>query len=457
MSDYKSIFSKIKNLLSFSFPIILGNLGQMLIGATDVFVAARHGTNTVAAISIANAIFMAIFSIGLGLLLSISPVLSQKRGAKQDINQFLGISIVYALFLAVVLGVVSGVSANFIPMLGFDKNLVPYIQDYMRICSFSLVGIYLYQVLKEFLQAHEKIFFANFVSVAAILLNLILCWIFVFGYGVIPSLGVNGLAIAALIVRLFMALALICYCRKYLKTGLTIDFTYLKEIFRIGYPIALSMLLEFSAFNIITLIAGKIGTVQVAAHNIVLTLASITFMVPLAVSNAIGVKIGYAYGDNNYKDIKENLIAGLALSLFVMGLSALCFAFFPEELIRFFSADKSIVVTGSGLLFVVALFQLFDGTQITISGALRGLGYTKPIMATMLIGYWLIGIPFGVYFSFVKRMGILGLWVGLAIALFSCALIFSIFLMRKLVKVKVSILDSKANQTANLPEIAAVE
>lgn len=457
MLDQKSIILKAKDLLKFSFPIMLGNLGQMLIGATDVFVAARHGTTTVAAISIANAIFMAIFSIGLGLLLSVSPVLSKKRGEKQDINKFLKISIIYSLVLSLILGIIAFLSSNIIPLLGFDKSLITYIQDYIKICSFSLAGVYLYQVLKEFMQAQERVFFANLVSIAAIILNLILCWMFVFGYGFMPSLGVNGLAIAALLVRSFMGLALLCYCWKYLKTELFVDYTYIKELFKVGYPIALSMVLEFSAFNIITLIAGRIGTIQVAAHNIVLTLASITFMIPLAISNSIGVKIGYAYGDKNYKNIKENLIAGLVISLAAMSIFASCFLFFPEALIKLFSPDRSIITAGSGLLFVVALFQIFDGIQITISGALRGLGYTKPIMITMLIGYWLVGIPVGIYFAFIRHLQILGLWMGLAIALFSCSIIFSVFLVKKLYKIKISIAEHKNSIDLDLNEMIVAE
>lgn len=449
MSNHISVVEKIKSLLIFAFPIILGNLGQMLIGAGDVFVAARHSSSTVAAISIANAIMTAVFMLGLGLLFSISPVLSQKRGEKQDINKYFKINLIYAIALSIIFGVLCQIPIRIIPYFGFDKELVPFIQDYIHICSYSFLGSYVYQALKEFLQAKEKVFFANIVSIVAIFLNLILAWIFVFGNSFIPSLGVNGLAIASFIVRILMGLSLLIYCIKYFKSEFVIDKSYLKELFKMGYPLTLSILLEISAFSMTTLIAGKIGNIQVAAHNIVLTLASITFMIPLAIANALGVKVGYAYGARNYRDIKENMLAGVAISISVMSIFALFFFFIPQTLIGFFSPEKNIILTGSSLLFIVALFQIFDGAQVTLSGVLRGLGHTRPIMITMILAYWLIGIPVGIYLAFCQNLQIYGLWIGLAIALFSCTFIFAAILAGKLKKIKLDMLD--INEEKSLP------
>ncbi|MEI8388804.1 MAG: MATE family efflux transporter [bacterium] len=429
-----NFFKNIKSLLVFASPIIFGQLGQMLIGAGDVFVAARHGVNTVASISIANAIITIIFMTGFGLLLSISPVLSKERGKKTDINKFLNITLLYAAVLSVIFMIITLSLVPIIPYMGFEKVLVPNIQEYIYICSFSFLGAYIYHALKEFLQSYEKVMFANTVAIIAVFLNLLIAWILVFGCKFIPSIGVQGLAIATLVVRSLMGLALIVYCHKFFKKDFYFDKQYLKKILNIGYPISLSLLLELSAFSFVTILVGNISSVQVAAHSIVFTFASITFMVPLAVSNALGVRIGYAYGAKNYQDIKDNLIAALSLSLSVMSIFALMFLVFPQGLMSIFSTDKNIILTGSGLLFIAALFQIFDGTQITLSGALRGLGSTKPILFTMMFGYWAVGLPLGIYLAFVKHLKIYGLWIGLAVALFTCSLIFSAVLIKKLKK-----------------------
>ncbi|MEI7473364.1 MAG: MATE family efflux transporter [bacterium] len=440
MKEDNNLISIIKGLLLFAVPIILGQVGQMLIGAGDVFVAAKHGTATVASISIANAVINTVLLTGLGFLFSISPVLAKKRGEKQKINSFFKITLIYSLLLAFIFGLISLLTIPIIPYLGFERKLIPDIQEFIFICSFSFFGAYLYQALKEFLQVHEKLYFANLISIVAVLLNVVLCWIFVFGFGFIPSLGVKGLAIASLSVRTIMGLTLLIYCRKYFKEVFLINIKYLKNIMRIGYPIAISLLLELSAFGLVTILAGQISTIQVAANNIVLTLSSITYMLPLSVANALSVKVGYAYGSRNYKSIKKNIIAGLILSLSIMGFFALMFFVFPAFFIELFSNDKGIIKIGARLLFIVAIFQLFDGVQITLSGALRGLGYTKPIIYTMALGYWAIGIPIGVYFAFSQKLDVFGLWIGFAIALFSCANIFLFFIIKKLKELKLELI-----------------
>jgi len=429
-----NFFKNIKSLLVFAAPIIFGQLGQMLIGAGDVFVAAHHSANTVASISIANAIITILFMAGFGLLLGISPTLSKIRGEKGDINRFLNITLLYIVALSVIVMLVCISIIPIIPHVGFEKALVPNIQQYIYICSFSIPGAYIYHATKEFLQSYEDVLFANSVAILAIFLNLFIAWQLVFGSAFIPSIGVKGLAIATVIVRTLMGVALILYCHRFFTKELYFDKLYFKKLFNIGFPMGLSLLLELSAFSTITLLTGRISTTQVAAHSIVFTFASITFMIPLAISNALGVRIGYAYGARNHQDMKDNLIAALSLSIAFMSIFALTFLIFPHELMSIFSTDKRVIFTGTGLLFIAALFQIFDGTQITLSGALRGLGSTKPIFFTMLCSYWLVGLPVGIYLAFVKNFQIYGLWIGLAVALFVCVIIFSATLSRKLKK-----------------------
>ena len=154
-------FKNIKSLLIFAVPIIFGQLGQMLIGAGDVFLAAHHSANTVASISIANAVITIIFMAGFGLLLGISPTLSKIRGEKEDINKFLSITMLYTLVISVVIMLICQCIIPIIPYMGFENNLVPNIQQYIYICSFSIPGAYIYHASKEFLQSYENVLFAN--------------------------------------------------------------------------------------------------------------------------------------------------------------------------------------------------------------------------------------------------------------------------------------------------------
>lgn len=437
MSGIKSFFNTIKALLIFSYPIVLGQLGQMLIGAGDVFVAAHYSSNATASISIANAILTVIFFTGFGLLQSIAPILSKKRAEQDSASKYLNLTLIYCIVLSLIFTLISLFTGLLIPSFGFDKNLIPDIQDYMYICSFSFLSAYIYQAIKEYLQSYEKVFFANFISILAIFINLILAWGLVFGFGIIPPLGLKGLGLSALIVRAFMGISLIIYCHNQFCKKIYIDVEYIKDLFKIGYPIALGLFLELMAFSLITLIIGKISSIQVATHNIVLTLASITFMVPLSISDALSVKIAYSYGQKNYKALVEYLYAGLTLTLIVMGAFASVFFMIPEVLIKCFSLDKNIIVIGSKLLFIAGIFQIFDGTQITLSGALRGLGFTKSILLTMILSYWLVGIPLGLYLAFEHDLNIFGLWIGLALSLFTSSIVFGLILLHKVKSLKI--------------------
>ena len=202
----------VKELLTIAAPIIMGNLGFILIGIGDVVVAGRHSTDTFAAISIATAIINCILTFGIGLIASISPLLSNYRGEKKPIKRYFYPSIRFSMILAVINCILILAAIPVIPHMGFEQKLVPDIQNYMFITAFSTFGAYLHACLKEFLQAFEIVMFPNLVTIFCVFLNIALNVIFVFGFGPIPSLGVIGLAIASFLVRYFMGIALLIYC-----------------------------------------------------------------------------------------------------------------------------------------------------------------------------------------------------------------------------------------------------
>ncbi len=430
----KFIFLKdnIKSLLIFSIPLIIGQLGQILIGAGDVFIASKHSSNTLAAISIASAILATIMIFGQGLLFSISPVLSSHLGQKKPVKKLLKVNIFYTLILSAIFCLISLLFVPLVPHLGFEKILVNDIKDYILICSFSLFGAYIYQAIKEFLQAYERVFFANFVAVLAIFLNLALNAVLVFGFGPIPELGVKGLAISSLIIRTFMGLALILYCVRFFNVKFHMDKDYIKELIKVGYPISLSLFFEFLGFNIITLIIGRISSLQAATHNIVITLIAIVFMVPLAISNAVAVRVGYAYGRKDYQKIKESILSALVLVLGFMIFSAFLFVVFPEQIISFFTDDPQILAIGVGILHIAAAFQLFDGLQVMLGGVLKGMQLTKPVFYTTFISYWIIGIPLGSVLAFKYNMQLTGYWIGLAVTLFTSSIVLGCIILFKL-------------------------
>ncbi len=425
-----------KELLTLSIPLIIGNLGQILIGATDVFVGAKYNINTLAAVSIANSIIFSIFIIGIGFLAGISIVLSNYRGSRKFTKKFFDASLFFSLVLASIFCCITLSTIPFIDKVGFEPTLVPLIKEYIFICSFSFFGIYLFQAIKEFLQAHEIVNFPNTVLVLAVLIHLVLDFILVFGWGPIPSLGTKGLAIATLMTRTLMGITLLIYCARLVKFKELIHYDYLKQLMKIGYPIGIALMLEFLAFNIITFSIGRTSGLLAATHNIIMTISSATFMVPLAVSNAIAIKVGYYNGAKNYREIKLYSIAGLVMGSAFMLLCSLILMIFPKEIISIFSTNPQILYIGVPIMYIAAIFQVADGFQVSASGILKGLKLTKIVTISILTGYWLLGLPLGFILAYKYHYLLKGFWIGLAISLFAIGIAQGAIIVRKLKELK---------------------
>lgn len=427
-----------KELLNIALPIIMGNLGFILIGAGDVLIAGRHSTDTLAAISIAAAIINCIFIFGIGLISSVSPILSNKRGAKLPAKRYFYPTIRFAMLMAFFTTIAVLVFIPLIDLLHFEAHLVPAIKEYMFISAFATGGMYLNAALKEYLQAFEIVLFPNLVTVFCVFLNLILNTMLVFGFGSIPSMGVVGLAIASLIVRWVMGLALLTYCLIKMNARDYHDKEYYKSIFKIGLPISFAIIIEFIAFNSIAIIMGRVSGVYAAAQNLICTLTTISFMVPLAIANAIAVKVGFANGANNIKDLKRYAFAGIVISVGFMACSSIVFASFPNFLVGLFTNDAKLISICVPVIYIVSMFQVCDGLQVALSGVFKGIKKTNVVLIANLIGYWLIYLPLGYILAFHYNLGLKGFWYGLCISAVLLCVMMVIMLRQKLKKLELA-------------------
>lgn len=426
----------ILELINLSIPMIMGNLGLMLIGITDILVAAKHSINTLSAISIANAIVFCIYIVGIGLMSSISIVLSNYRGNKKPTKLFLPTVINFALILGLIFGIICLATVPLIDFMGFETKLVPIIKDYIFISSFSFFGMYLYQSLKEFLQAHEIVFIPNIILIFAVFLNLALNVLLVFGYKDFNGLGAIGLAYATLIARTFMGVTLLFYLIKIIKQKCLFNIDFVKQLLKIGYPIGIALMLEFLGFNIITILMGKLNGIYAATHTIVIQVISIAYMIPLALSNALAIKVGYYNGAKDYCGIIKYSKAGIFMSVFVMLCFGITFFIFPKELISLFTSDYNILKIGIPILIIASIFEIADGFQVSLSGILKGLKMTKTVSACVISGYWVFGIPLGFILCYKYNMLLKGFWIGLAVSFVCIGIIESIIVLFKFNKLR---------------------
>ena len=370
----------IKELLHIALPIIIGNLGFILIGAGDVLIAGRHSTNTLAAISIATAITNCIQTFGIGILVSISPLLSNYRGEKMAAKKYFYPTLRFSFVLSLIVMLAVLGTIPLIDLLHYEPVLVPMIKQYMLITAFATFGGYLHAAVKEFLQAFEIVLFPNLLTFVAVFLNLFLNVIFVFGFGPIPSMGVVGLAWASFIVRYFMGLVLFIYCFKLMRFNDYKDFNYYKQLIKIGLPVSAAILVEFVAFNLVAVVMGKVAGIYAAAQNLICTLTTVSFMVPLAISNAIAVKVGFANGAKDYYDLRKYAKIGTLICVGFMLCSAVIFSIFPRQLAGLFTKDPKLITISVPVLYLLAGFQVFDGLQVALSGICKGIKKTNIVL-----------------------------------------------------------------------------
>ena len=433
-SNYKKYFTE---LVSLSIPMIVGNLGQVLIGATDVYIAAKHSTDTLAAISIANSIIFCILVMGMGLMSAISIHMSNLRGNRKPTKQFLLTSLNYSMILAVIFCVICLLMVPLIPFMGFEPNLVPMIKEYIFICAFSLFGMYLYQALREFLMAYEIVTFPNIILLFALVINFLLAYVLVFGFGPIPPLGVVGLALAAFFVRMLMGIVLLVYCLGLIRFKNPFDTALVKQLLKIGYPIGIALFLEFLGFNLITILVGREAGILAGTHNIAVTITSSAYVIPMSISAAIAIKVGFFNGAKNYPEIFKYSFFGTTLSVLFMGFCSILLLTCPKLIFGIFTNNSEMISLGWPILHIAAFYLMFDGLQVSLSGILKGLKMTKIASASLIAGYWLFGLPFGYFLAYHYNMSLKGFWIGLATSFLFMSAIFLIVIYFKFKSLKV--------------------
>ena len=413
----KSYKTYAKELIQLAWPIIMGQIGFTFILAGDVFVAGKYSTDVLSAVSISSAVTSIIFMFGVGLIISVSPVLSNRLGAKKSAKKFFYPTILFSQLIAFFSMLLIFATIPLMEHMGFNAKLMPDIKIYTFIFAFSAFGAYLHVGLREFLQAYEIVFFPNFISIIGIFLNLFFNWIFAFGWGIIPSMGAMGLGLASTLIRTLMGLTLFIYCLYYFHFKYEkADKNYYSSLIKVGLPISVAISLEFITFNSMAILMGRVDSLFAAAQNVLNVISSASFVIPLSISNAIAVKVGFANGAKNLIDVKKYSISGVTLSVGFMACCGILFASFPSFFARIFTNDPVLISIVTPIMYAVAGFQCFDGLQVSCGGILKGLKKTFMVSLANLLGYILVGISLGAFFAFKLHLDLLGFWIGIGIS-----------------------------------------
>jgi multidrug resistance protein, MATE family len=414
---------ELRAMLGLAAPLVLSELGWMAMGIEDTMFVGRVSAEAIGAVSLGTVVFYTIGIFASGLLLGLDTLVSQAHGAGDfDDGRH---SLVNGVWLALLLiPAVMGIVWAFVPalaMFGINQNVLRDTTPYLRALNWSAPPLLLFFCFRRYLQSIGVVRPILMTLIAANLVNLAGNWIFVFGNLGAPRMGAEGSGWSTCISRVCMMAALgwVIWQRDpgVMRVSWRPDLRRIRELLRLGLPAAGQIGLEMAVFATVTVLVGKLSAEVLAGHQVTMTIVSTTFMVPLGISSAAAVRVGHAIGRRDPAGAARSGWTALGLGATVMAASALALLIFPQAIARLFTPDPAIIKAAVPLLRVAAFFQLFDGLQVTATGALRGAGDTTTPMLCHFAGYWVIGLPLGVLLGFRESLGAMGLWMGLSVGL----------------------------------------
>ena len=424
---------ELRPMLSLATPVVVAEVGWVSMQIVDIAMVGQLGPAAIGAVGIGSALFFALAVFGMGLMLGLDTLVAQAfgRGHLDECRRWLLHGLLLAGILTIPLTLGARVGANHLDLLGLDPAVLELTRGYFRLVAWSILPLLLYVALRRYLQAVNVVRPVMLALVIANVINAGVNWLLVFGNAGFPELGVEGAAWATCISRTYMCAALAVAARSKVAsmTGASsyadnrFELGRLRRLVELGWPAAAQLTLEVGVFAAASALAGRLEPHFLAAHNIVLNLAGLSFMVPLGVASAGAVRVGHAVGRGDSEGAKRAGWVALALGAAFMSVAAALFVTYPDVILHLFTSDRDVVATGVTLFLVAAVFQLFDGLQGVATGVLRGLGDTRTAMFSNLAGHWIIGLPVGYALCFWWGFGVVGLWIGLSTGLILVAIV----------------------------------
>ena len=426
--------------LALALPIIVGQVSQMLMGVIDSVMVGHVGTVPLAASAFASGVFTLFFMIGIGLLMPVAVLASREHGAGNDAAGAVWLKHGGALALiagAVEIVAMLGMAPGF-HHLGQPPEVLAVVNPFYTLITFSLVPTLLFQVLRQFAEALGRPWIPMAIMLGGVALNIILNWVLIYGYLGSPALGLTGAGWATLVSRVAVLVVIYAWLRRAPAFRRVWPDTWLgelkgdrfREMLRIGVPASVMLLFEAGAFVSATVMMGWLGAAALAAHQIALSCAAFTFMVPLGISMAVSMRLGKAVGEGRTTALRSIGFGAIGMACVFMSLTAVFFMLAGSWLARGFVDDPTVVTLATRLLIVAAIFQLFDGIQVVGSGALRGLADVKIPAGITFVAYWLLAIPGGYALGLHTSLGPVGIWIGLASGLAVSAVLLTLRLAR---------------------------
>ena len=427
------INNHIKNTIYLAWPLVITQVGYIITGMVDTVFLGKIGAAEQAACILSNNLYILLLVFGIGVSYATTPLVTSanqnmdllKKASLFKNSIFLNVSVSIICFIVLFL------SSGLLKYMHQPEDVIKLAVPFFNVLIFSMIPISLFFTCKQYCEGLSNTRMALFISIIGNVINIILNYLLIYGKFGFPELGYIGSAWASFISRVFMGFSFLYLI---FKSPVTKEISVVynrvkinkKELFhlaKIGLNAGLQLTFEVAAFVIAGLMAGTFGKEQIDAHGIALSIAAFTYMFASGISSASSIRVGIYKAQDNWLEIKQAAFSSIKLVMLIMGGFTILFLMINNFLPKVFSSDLQIVNLASKLLIIAALFQLFDGIQVTIVGILRGLEDFKIPTLISLVGYWIIALPLAYWLAFILKLETVGVWIGLLVSLIFAAVV----------------------------------
>ncbi|TKD71426.1 MATE family efflux transporter [Pseudalkalibacillus hwajinpoensis] len=432
MYPTQSVREKIKLLFIILYPILITQVGLYSMNFVDTIMSGRAGANDLAGVAIGSSLWVPVFTGLSGILLAITPIVSQYIGAKQQDR--VSFSVLQGIYLSVVLSILILVAGSLIlnpvlQLMDLNDSVRRIAKEYLIGLSYGIIPLFIYSVLRSFIDALGETRTTMLITLTSLPINVFFNYVLIFGKFGFPELGGVGAGYASAITYwfiLFISLLVVLKVRPFRSYAIfkklhAISLSDWKEQLKIGVPIGFSIFFEVSIFAAVTLLMSMYTTETIAAHQAAINFASLLYMIPLSISMALTIAVGFEVGGGRFHDAKQYSYLGIVVAVGMALLSALCLFIFNDAVASWYTSNQTVFDLIKVFLIYAIFFQLSDAIAAPIQGALRGYKDVNVTLVMSLISYWIIGLPSGFLLAKYTVFGPYGYWVGLSTGLFVAA------------------------------------
>ena len=429
---FKTYGPHYRALFYLGIPIVIGQIGVIVLGFADTIMVGHHSTTELAAASFVNNMFNLAIIFSTGFSYGLTPVVGSLygRGDFTGAGRMLKNSLAANLLVALVITLLMSLLYFNIEKLGQPDELIPLMKPYYLVLLASLVFVLLFQGFKQFADGITDTRTSMWLLLGGNLLNILGNYALIYGKWGFPELGLLGAGISTLFSRIVMVIVfawIFFRTRRYLRylagyKRYTINLPDLKILNGMGWPVALQMGMETASFSLSAIMIGWIGTVALAAHQIMLAVSQVCFMMYYGMGAAIAVRVSNFKGQNDIPAVRRSTYAGFHIILLMAVVTSLPIFLLRNYLGGWFTDSPAVSAMVAGLIVPLLLYQFGDGLQITFANALRGIADVKPMMVIAFIAYFLISLPVGYFCGFVLDLGAFGVWMAFPFGLTSAGI-----------------------------------